>query len=145
MFFKCLIRGINELKFDRLASFDLFLTTVYKGTHQAHRLWTTKITISIIDEYHGHAFWVLKRTVSSKHFFWMPKTQFYDWGKTTKTLVWMLSETVLLNTQIVCFHWNKREFRSLKSTQRQATNGLPAICHLNGLSEVGRWWPDAVC
>ena len=48
------------------------------------------------------------------------------------------SETVLLNTQIVCFHLNKREFRSPKSTQRRVTNGLPAICHINGLSLVGR-------
>ena len=37
--------------------------------NQARQQVTTKITISIIDEYHGHVFWVLKRTVSSKHFF----------------------------------------------------------------------------
>ena len=48
----------------------LFLTTVYdKRTHQARQQVTTKTTISIIDEYHGHVFWVLKRTVSLKHFF----------------------------------------------------------------------------
>ena len=28
------------------------------------------------------------------------------------------------------------------STQRRATNGPPVIRHLNGLSFVGRWWPD---
>ena len=47
-----------------------FLTTVYnKRTHQARQQVTTKITISIIDEYHGHVSWVLKRTVSSNTFF----------------------------------------------------------------------------
>ena len=47
-----------------------FLTTAYnKQTHQARQQVTTKITISIIDEYHKHVFWVLKRPVSSKHFF----------------------------------------------------------------------------
>ena len=46
-----------------------FLTTVYnKRTQQVRQQATTKITISIIDEYHGHVFWVLKKTVSSKHF-----------------------------------------------------------------------------
>ena len=30
------------------------------------------------------------------------------------------------------------------STQRRATNGPPAIGHLNGLSLVGLWWPDVV-
>ena len=45
------------------------LTTVYnKQTHQARQQVTTKITISIIDEYNGHVFLVHKRTVSSKHF-----------------------------------------------------------------------------
>ena len=57
--FKCLVARI-----------DLFLTTVYiKRTHQAMKPVTTKITISIIDEFHGHVFCVLERTVSSKQFF----------------------------------------------------------------------------
>ena len=43
-----------------------------------------------------------------------------------------------LNTQIVCFFAEINEKHKLKSTQRRATNGLPAICHLNGLSPVGR-------
>ena len=55
-----------------------FLTTVYnKRTLQARQQVTTKITILIVDEYHGLVFWVLKRTVSSKHFFEMSKTKFY--------------------------------------------------------------------
>ena len=69
MFFKC--RNIKlvaaKIDFNLIVS---FLTTVYnKRTHQARQQVATIITISIIDEYHGHVFWVLKRTVSSKHFF----------------------------------------------------------------------------
>ena len=30
------------------------------------------------------------------------------------------------------------------STQCRATNGPPVIRHLNGISFVGRWWPDVV-
>ena len=30
------------------------------------------------------------------------------------------------------------------STQRRATNDPPVIRYLNGLSFVGRWWPDVV-
>ena len=56
--------------------------------------------------------------------------QFYDWGKTTKTLVWMLSETVLLNTQIVCFHWNKRAHNV----------GPPTACQRYAISMAYPWW-----
>ena len=39
-----------------------FLTTVYnKRTHRARQQVSTKITISIIDEFHGQVFWVLKK------------------------------------------------------------------------------------
>ena len=66
-------------------------------------------------------------------------------GKQPKPRFGCLNETVLLNTQIVCSHGNKRKVRSPKSRQRRATNGLQALCYLNGLSLVGRWWPDVVC
>ena len=46
MFFKCQIRGIVSHP----------LPTVYiKRKHQAQKQATTKITISIIDEYHGQS------------------------------------------------------------------------------------------
>ena len=68
------LQGIALIHYTKGASFYFdrvlnVLTTVYnKRTHQAGQKVTTKITISITDEFHGHVFWVLKRTVSSKHF-----------------------------------------------------------------------------
>ena len=62
-----------------------FLTTVYnKRTHQARQQVTTKITISIIEENHGHVFWVLKRTVSSNTSFECLKHNFTIEGKQPK-------------------------------------------------------------
>ena len=62
-----------------------FLTTVNnKRTHQARQQVATKITISIIDKYNGHVVWVLKRTVSSKHFFECLKHNFTIEGKQPK-------------------------------------------------------------
>ena len=87
-FFKCLIMGHKWAKLDFnliVSSFDLFLTTVYiKRTHQVQPKGYTKITISIIDEFHGHVFLVLKRTVSSKHFFECLKHNFTIEGKQPK-------------------------------------------------------------
>ena len=49
----------------------------------------------------------------------------------------MLNETVLLNTQIVCFRQNKREFRNPKSTQRRATR---TAYKRYAISMAYRWW-----
>ena len=151
MFFKCLIMGHNWGKLDFnliVSSFDLFLTTVYiKRTHQAV---TTKITNSIINEFHQHVFWVLKRTVSSKHFFWMPKHNFTIEGKQPKPRFGCLKgpshrDGSFKHPKSYVFAEIKEKLPAQKSTQRRATNGLPGICHLNSLSLVGRWWPDVVC
>ena len=129
------------------------LTTVYiKRTHQAMKPVTSKRTISIIDKSHGHVFCVLERIVSSKHFFWMPKTQFYDWGKITlKPRFWIFKRILSSRwffltpkSYHLCFRWNKRKVTSPRSTHRRATNGPQAICHLNGISLVGLWWLDVV-
>ena len=48
---------------------NMHLFSIRIANYQARQKVTTKITISIIDEYHGHVFRVLKRTVLSKHFF----------------------------------------------------------------------------
>ena len=62
-----------------------FLTTVNnKRTHQARQQVTTKITISIIDEYHGHVFWVLKKPSQRNTFFECLKHNFTIEGKQPK-------------------------------------------------------------
>ena len=62
----------------------------------------------------------------------MPKTQFYDWGKTTKTL----NETILLNTQIVCFTEIKEKF----AAQKADNVGQPTACQQYAISMAYRWW-----
>ena len=82
----------------------------------------------MIDEYHGHVYRVLKRTVTWNTSFDCLKTilllrennQNLGLDAQKDPLI----ETVLLNTQNACFRWNKRKV----STQRRATNSLPAIC-----------------
>ena len=107
-----------------------------KRTSQTHRLCTTKITISIIDEYHGHVFWVNKRTFHRNISFECLKHNFTIEGKQPKPRFGCLNETVLLNTQIVCSHGNKEKF----APQKADKVGPPTACQRYAISMAYRWW-----
>ena len=73
---------------------------VPENTYHSHKLrlayfWAQNCEYFLIHPF-KHMFWVLKRTVSLRRFFWVPTT-------------YVLVETVLLSTHNICFGWEIRK------------------------------------